>query len=1104
MTETIEEDPTPSPSISGSAGLETPPATQAQVAQSKERRESRSAWATRMRSSIPLPLDSDTLSSILGTPTTSAVGPDTAETTHTPTSTKTATVLARNPAASLQKPAFVPLRRPRKSMSMGITTPLKATPSPASTPAMLETPTRLETPTAKETTKPEAPLLDLARETETALTDLTSTPSPASKPTPFPVPVATPSVRLMPAIRRSSFVKTPTFQKLRRPTPQSKRAETSIETPSKKTSEAALETPTKKTSEASIETPSKTTSEATWEILNETPPKPSEKSVSEKLVSSETTKASTQPTVEQTLEPTSENAKASAQDSPRISPEPSIVEVAEAQKGSPTDLAAVNTTETTKSSENEPVQAETDTARQVGSLEVPLSNEVEHTSAIDNISEVEDDEVEDDEVDEPVQITIPNTVPSPSNVPEDDVLISSDDDIPTKPVLRRSARREALKPPTRTGKVTKARGKGKPKATAEIIDASIPVKKKRGRPPKRRMASQVDSEEDDEVVLVDTSVVVEDSEEEQAIKKEPVDEVAPFSISFTPLAKYGGRSTRALRSERLQAEKRSILNEIRPRSRRTRAKAGKRTLINNDEEEDEEEEEEDDVVVDVPDDADSEGFEEDLSGENSVDELELSVTVKEEEEIQLRRSMRLQKQSKRKTPRKTKARKTATSASAETSKDRSASKATTIDLTKPARKTSKKTARKAGKKTANPKVPREPKTPKPVEEPEYWSDGEIKKKPTKRVLENLGSLELERYKSHPTLDNPLKLRIPESLPVDEDGKVMVDPTDIPKYGRGFRPYEIENSEVVIVNPEKFTMADLCGELPIGMIDEKFAKYEEERSRRRKRRDELYKAKKRARLEGKSIEFISQIGSTEQEEAIKEMEEGQKKFTEEIAQQNNATVSAPQMQIVGGEIQVNTESIFVDRHRQAAEELGDSRVVEEETSYSKILNNASYSKHKIAERWDNAETEKFYVALSTWGSDFSILSQLFPGRSRRQLRNKFKLEERKNRVKLDLALERRLAVSAEEYVNVSSTPLVTVKEVDDLIQSIDDDYQQRMKVETDNREKARAVDAANAMREDATNFGGLSTQGFSGGQRKTKSQIRKELQRNEIVLGTIDD
>ena len=68
----------------------------------------------------------------------------------------------------------------------------------------------------------------------------------------------------------------------------------------------------------------------------------------------------------------------------------------------------------------------------------------------------------------------------------------------------------------------------------------------------------------------------------------------------------------------------------------------------------------------------------------------------------------------------------------------------------------------------------------------------------------------------------------------------------------------------------------------------------------------------------------------------------------------------------------------------------------------------------------------------WGTDFTMLAQLFPGRSRRELRNKFKLEERKNRVKVDLAIERRLPTSVEDYSMAAGKPLVTAKEVQDLI------------------------------------------------------------------------
>lgn len=46
------------------------------------------------------------------------------------------------------------------------------------------------------------------------------------------------------------------------------------------------------------------------------------------------------------------------------------------------------------------------------------------------------------------------------------------------------------------------------------------------------------------------------------------------------------------------------------------------------------------------------------------------------------------------------------------------------------------------------------------------------------------------------------------------------------------------------------------------------------------------------------------------------------------------------------------------------------------------------------RWTTEETRKFYMALRQFGTDFTTMELMFPGtRDRRQLKNKFKKEER---------------------------------------------------------------------------------------------------------------
>ncbi|KAK8279439.1 hypothetical protein V6Z12_D09G111300, partial [Gossypium hirsutum] len=58
------------------------------------------------------------------------------------------------------------------------------------------------------------------------------------------------------------------------------------------------------------------------------------------------------------------------------------------------------------------------------------------------------------------------------------------------------------------------------------------------------------------------------------------------------------------------------------------------------------------------------------------------------------------------------------------------------------------------------------------------------------------------------------------------------------------------------------------------------------------------------------------------------------------------------------------------------------------------------------RWSKQDTELFYGAIRQFGPDFSLIQQLFPGRSRHQIKLKFKNEERRSPFKLSEALASR--------------------------------------------------------------------------------------------------
>ncbi|MDP2434291.1 MAG: transcription factor TFIIIB component B'' homolog [archaeon] len=66
-----------------------------------------------------------------------------------------------------------------------------------------------------------------------------------------------------------------------------------------------------------------------------------------------------------------------------------------------------------------------------------------------------------------------------------------------------------------------------------------------------------------------------------------------------------------------------------------------------------------------------------------------------------------------------------------------------------------------------------------------------------------------------------------------------------------------------------------------------------------------------------------------------------------------------------------------------------------------------------ERWSPQDTRRFYTALQLYGTDFTLLELAIPHRCRRQLKNKFKREERDNPSLIANALSNRIVLDEEE-------------------------------------------------------------------------------------------
>jgi len=121
-------------------------------------------------------------------------------------------------------------------------------------------------------------------------------------------------------------------------------------------------------------------------------------------------------------------------------------------------------------------------------------------------------------------------------------------------------------------------------------------------------------------------------------------------------------------------------------------------------------------------------------------------------------------------------------------------------------------------------------------------------------------------------------------------------------------------------------------------------------------------------------------------------------------------SGPLVEIINGEIVIKESSMIVGGRRTMEEvdrELDGAIVVEENTGITATY--TSFTKRQKVQRWDVAETRKFYLALRQCGTDFSTMESFFDGadegntRQRKQLKSKYMRECRKNLHLIDMAM-----------------------------------------------------------------------------------------------------
>lgn len=309
-------------------------------------------------------------------------------------------------------------------------------------------------------------------------------------------------------------------------------------------------------------------------------------------------------------------------------------------------------------------------------------------------------------------------------------------------------------------------------------------------------------------------------------------------------------------------------------------------------------------------------------------------------------------------------------------------------------------------------------------------------------------------------------------------------------GRRRRASTPENAESVEITPTVVKMSDLCRDLQTG-----------KKSKREIELRNMDRAEAERKRNGSKKENRDSVSKENTEDALAKADEER-----DLAEADSQ--AGPQMRIVNGEIVLDSSSLQIDRHANAARNADDMEEVEE-NPLTRRINAASYGKRSKTESWDEEMTDLFYRGLRTFGTDFMMISKMFPSRTRRQIKLKFSNEERKHpeRIKETL-LGPRESITLETYSEMTNTvyddPKIIQQELDDEKKRIEEEHAREKEAQEDllhNPDRNRANEDASGNVLPSIENG---SNAVAKKPRKKSAQNKKYGGGTEEVLGSIDD
>ena len=245
----------------------------------------------------------------------------------------------------------------------------------------------------------------------------------------------------------------------------------------------------------------------------------------------------------------------------------------------------------------------------------------------------------------------------------------------------------------------------------------------------------------------------------------------------------------------------------------------------------------------------------------------------------------------------------------------------------------------------------------------------------------------------------------------------------PKKKRKKREHTPEDAEETEIVPSQVIMSELTGNVRTGRRSSRDkeiqAMHEADKAKRK-----LTKKKTR---EGHPENDHSPAG----EGALETAEERLERLVNQRRPSPSYDRAVPNTVVRDGQIILDEGSLVIDRHARAAV-LREAEAEEsvDETELTRRINSSSWLKVDRSGGWNEALTEQFYDGLRMFGTDFYMISKMFPGRTRHSVKLKFNKEEKLNAWRIEATLKgEKLPVNIDEFGKLSNTVFSDPKELE---------------------------------------------------------------------------